>query len=99
MRKAKAQVMLEFVFCMIILFLMMYAIIMIFRWTGADLGQRQQAHDALLISPIDSTYGQCTVYNGFLNCIAKTPVERGPLSQIDPYFYTPTAMNAVWEGD
>ena len=84
----KAQVMLEFAFCMIILFLMMYGIIMIFRWVGLDLGQRQQAHQAVLEAPIDLAYGQ-----GAVNVV------RGPLSQIDPYFYTPAKMNAVWEGN
>ena len=98
-KPSNAQVMLEFVFCMIVLFLMMYAVIMIFRWVGLDLGQRQQAHDALLISTIDDDYGKCAV---FTICTASNyiaPVERGPLSQIDPYFYTPEAMNAVWTGN
>ncbi len=86
--RKKAQVMIEFAFCMIILFLMMYGIIMVFRWVGLDLGQRQQAHQAVLEAPIDPAYGGGGV-----------AVERGPLTQIDPYFYTPTTMNAVWSGD
>ena len=88
LRDRKAQVMLEFAFCMIILFLMMYGIIMVFRWVGLDLGQRQQAHKAVLEQNIDLGYGQGGV-----------PVERGPLTQIDPYFYTPARMNAVWMGN
>lgn len=96
----KGQVMLEFAFCMIILFLMMYAIIMIFRWVGVDLGQRQQAHETALQGPIDDNYGRCVVYDVAWSCLGITPVERGPLSQIDPYFYTSTSpMNAVWEGN
>ncbi len=67
--------MLEFVFCMIVLFLMMYAIVMLLRWVGLDLGQRQRAHEAVLTNEI-----------------------KGPDGQIDLYFYTPTAMNAVWGG-
>jgi hypothetical protein len=67
--------MLEFVFCMIVLFLMMYAVIMIFRWVGLDLGQRQKAHETVLTASVS------------------------PLEQIDPYFYTPESMNAVWSGD
>ena len=113
--KRKAQVMLEFAFCMIILFLMMYGIIMVFRWVGLDLGQRRKAHEAVLEAPIDLAYGtcvqvdggclvwdggippQCTTYNE--TCVDYRAIERGPLSQIDPYFYTPSAMNAVWTGD
>lgn len=98
----KAQVMLEFVFCMIILFLMMYGIVMVFRWVGLDLGQRQRAHDAQLVSEIDPNYGQC-VGGGFIGglfvpCIGVSET-RGPLNQIDPYFYSPTPMNAVWAGN
>ena len=97
----KGQVMLEFAFCMIILFLMMYGIIMIFRWVGLDLGQRQQAHQAVLEQSIDLQYGQCTVSVWPFPCPPANwvAVERGPLTQIDPYFYTPTPMNAVWTGN
>ena len=110
--RRKGQVMLEFAFCMIILFLMMYGIIMVFRWVGLDLGQRQQAHEAVLTAGIDTAYGSCALwtcasYDDSGSCVAwaapclldDRPVERGPLSQIDPYFYTPSAMNAVWAGD
>ena len=97
--RRKGQVMLEFVFCMIILFLMMYAIIMIFRWVGVDLGQRQQTHEAVLQGPIDENYGQCVLEDMFGNCLDYRNVARGPLTQIDPFFYTPSAMNAVWSGD
>lgn len=76
--------MLEFTFCMIIVFLMMFSLIMIFRWSGADLGQRRVAHDTLLINSIVEDYN--------------IPSE-GPLSQIDPYFYQPVKMNAVWDGN
>ena len=102
--------MLEFVFCMIILFLMMFAIVMIFRWVGLDLGQRQQAHDALLESDIDPDYGVCVttctdpdpaacLTAFFANVTTCTAVERGPLTQIAPFFYQPAPMNAVWEGN
>lgn len=90
--------MLEFTFCMIILFLMMYAMIMIFRWTGLDLGQRQQAHEAQLVSEIDPNYGEPGVFLMGVSVMGVS-VNRGPLNQIDPYFYSPTPMNAVWGGD
>ncbi len=80
--------MVEFAFCMIILFLMMYGVVMVFRWVGLDLGQRQQAHEDLLTTDIDASYGSGSV-----------PVERGPLTQIDPYFYQPESMNSVWTGN
>ncbi len=81
----KGQVMVEFTFCMIILFLMMYGLVMVFRWAGLDLSQREAAHDALLTSPIVEAYGAAP--------------STGPLRQIDPYFYQPAKMNGVWAGD
>ena len=100
----KGQVMVEFTFCMIILFLMMYGTTMVFRWVGLDLGRRQDAHEELLKSDIDPSYGGCvtSVYNivtGITTCTDYRNVTRGPLTQIDPYFYTPEAMNAVWAGN
>lgn len=92
--------MLEFTFCMIILFLMMYGIIMVFRWVGLDLGQRQKAHDTVLTQAIDTAYGSSvTTWNGTDFVTTSTAVERGPLTQIDPYFYTSESMNAVWAGN
>lgn len=100
MIEKKAQVMVEFTFCMIILFLMMYGIVMVFRWVGLDLGRRQQAHETVLTENIDPAYGSTTwTWNGTDFVTTTTPVERGPLTQIDPYFYTPGAMNAVWAGN
>ena len=90
--------MLEFTFCMIILFLMMYRIIMVFRWVGLDLGQRQKAHEALLTSPIDPNYGRCTTWVLGV-CTSYVNEVTGPLTQIDPHFSTPAPMNAVWSGD
>ncbi len=101
--KKKAQVMIEFAFCMIILFLMMYGTVMVFRWVGLDLGRRQKAHEELLKSDIDLNYGGCVtsffnIVTGNVTCTDYRNVTRGPLTQIDPYFYTPESMNAVWAG-
>ena len=80
----KGQVALEFTFCMIVVFLMIYGIIMILRWTGMDLAERRRAHDMRLTAPIAQDYGNPT---------------DGPLFQVDPYFYSPIKMNAVWKGE
>ena len=107
--RKKGQVMLEFAFCMVVLFLMMYGLIMVFRWVGLDLGQRQQAHDTLLRTDIVDSYGGCASFDAACElityagdpacCIQWSTEADGPLRQIDPYFYKPTRMNAVWEGD
>jgi hypothetical protein len=41
--------MLEFAFSMVVLFLMMYGIVMVFRWGGLDLVERQQTHESVLV--------------------------------------------------
>ena len=71
----KAQVILEFAFCMIVVLLIIFGIMKVFQWTGRDLAERRIAHDGVLT-------GGGT-----------------PLDQIDPYFYAPVDMNAIWKGD
>ncbi len=83
-RGTKSQVLIEFSFCMVVIFLMIYATMMIFRWTGSDLAGRRVAHDDLLTTDVEQRYGT---------------IADGPLKQIDPYFYRPTKMNAVWDGN
>ena len=80
----KGQVIVEFTFCMIILFLLIYGTMMVFRWTGVDLVERRKASDALLVTPVVEDWGVFA---------------DGPIKQIDPYFYTPIKMNAVWTGN
>ena len=76
---------LEFAFCMIVVFLMIYGIVMILRWTGMDLAERRRAHDVRLTVPIIQEY-------------TSPGASDGPLYQVDPYFYSPMKMNAVWKG-
>jgi Flp pilus assembly protein TadG len=47
-KNKKGQVILEFMFCMFVLFFMIYGIIEIFRWTGTDMAQARRAHEDLL---------------------------------------------------
>ena len=79
------QTMIEFTFSLIIVMLMMYGLMKVFEWTGKDQAMRRIAHDEVLFSKIDRSYD------------INNPGE-GPLKQIDPYFYTPISMNAIWDG-
>lgn len=83
--KRAGQVIIEFTFCMIIVFLMIYSLIMIFRWTGTDLADRRISHERTLRSPINRNY-------------TLADPGAGPLTQIDPFFYKPVGMNAIWDG-
>ncbi len=84
-QRKKAQVIMEFSLCMLIVFLMIFALIRILRWTGVDLVERRRAHDDVLYQSIQQDYSAATPWDG-------------PLKQIDPYFYSSSPMNAIWEG-
>ena len=84
-QRNKAQVTMEFSLCMLIVFLMIFALIRILRWTGVDLVERRRAHKHVLYQSIQQDYS------------AAAPWE-GPLKQIDPYFYSSSPMNAIWDG-
>ena len=49
----KAQVILEFTFCMIIVLLMLFGITKVFLWTGRDFVGRSAAHDETLYGDFD----------------------------------------------
>ena len=79
----RGQVILEFTFCMIIILLMLYGITKVLIWTGVSFAERSIAHDKILIrEDFSPAYGR---------------IEEGPLKQIDPYFYSPIEMNAIWD--
>ena len=44
----KGQAILEFTFAMIILMLLIYGLIMVFRWVGLDLAERRIQHEMVL---------------------------------------------------
>jgi len=95
------QVFLEFTFCMIIIFLMIYAVIKVFEWSGKDLAERRLSHDGLIVTAINSGYGSCVEWDdsgGFPVCTLWSTSATGPLKQIDPYFYTPIGLDAIWNG-
>ena len=97
----KGQVIVEYTFCLIIVFLMVYSMIKIFRWSGTNLVKRQKDHQALLTAHIEEEYG-CTVHAPPMaggGCLHYVPESEGPLKQIDPYFSDPLPMNAIWLGD
>ena len=79
----KAQAILEFTFAMVIIMLMMYSLIMIMRWVGMDFAERRIAHEQKLTEPIDEDFRRR---------------EFGTLKQLDPYFYKPIKMNAIFTG-
>ena len=84
-----AQVTLEFTLCFIVLLLMLYGIMMAFRWAGVSLAERRIDHDRTLRSYISpGEEGDWRWSEGY---------SRGPLKQINPDFADPVAMNLVLE--
>ena len=78
-----AQTTLEFTFSLIIILLLLYSCVMIFRWAGVSLMERRVAHDSVLTESIDESW---VVYNS------------GPLKQLKKDFYKPDDMNFVFNG-
>ena len=82
--KKYGQAMLEFLFCMIIIMLMIYSMMMILRWVGIDLANRRIDHEKVLFrGGIDPLIQPEDVYI------------KSPQIQLDSYFHKPIKMNAV----
>ena len=79
--KQIGQVLLEFTFCMAVVLIMIFSLAMILRWAGTDFARRRIVHEETLV--------QGTVAQGHTDSLI-------PQRQLDPYFYRPVRMNAVW---
>jgi len=95
----KAQVIIEFSFCMIVLLLMLYSTMMIFHWSGIDLVGRRIAYDNSLFLPVSQDYS--VSYDGtFFGLNPDSEMtwvpNGGTIKQLEPNFYTPTLMNAIF---
>ena len=76
------QVMIEFTFCMIIVFLMIFSLTKIFEWSGREFTNRRQQHDTVLRSTATRDYVD--------------PSDSEQIQQISPYFSGGADMNAIW---
>ena len=81
-RKQIGQVLLEFTFCMAVVLIIIFSLAMILRWAGTDFARRRIAHDETLLQ---GGGAQDRMNDGLI-----------PQRQLDPYFYRPARMNAVW---
>ncbi len=80
--------MLEFTFCMLIISLMIYSMMMIFRWVGVDLAERRVANEKSMLKGFGPG-GYSTDTTG------GTVFSQSPMVQMDTYFYKPIKMNAI----
>lgn len=55
-RKKKAQVSIEFAFCMVVMVMLIYALAMVLRWAGMSFIERDRAHEATL-PDVENTAG------------------------------------------
>ena len=88
----KGQVILEFTFSMIVVLIMLYGVVKVFHWAGKDIVERRIAHDTSLEDQtgVDTQWGP-----KFGNQVT---TDLDPRGQINPNFYAPTKMNAIWDG-
>lgn len=91
-----AQVMIEFTFCMIVLLIMMYSLVKVFQWTGTDLARRRQAHDSFLTQDTGEAVHGHDKGDSTTFYYPRSTSTEGPFVQLEPNFYQPTTMNAVW---
>jgi hypothetical protein len=78
--KDRGQSTIEFTFAMIVTFILIYALVMVFRWAGLDLAERRFAHERLLQMEKDPVTGAVT----------------RPEQQLNPEFYKPRKLEAVF---
>lgn len=83
----RGQTMIEFTFCMIIVFLMAYSLTKVFEWSGRELVSRRVDHTTRL------TYTDASLTRSYT-----TAAESEQISQISPFFSSGVDMNAVWRG-
>ena len=99
------QIMVEFTFRMIVALVMLFSVMMIFRWSGFDLGWRRVDHDIKMLNVVteDFRVGPCLqasiappIPGVTLSPCARYQSIDGPIEQVDPYFHKPVRMNAAW---
>lgn len=81
LKKKNAQAVIEFTFGMILVLLMVYALMSIFRWNGVSLAERRMAHENVLIANVEYNFGSAG---------------SSPEKQIDPYFHRSKKVRAVY---
>lgn len=85
--KLRGQTMIEFTFCMIIVFLMIYSITKVFEWSGRELVSRRVGHTSRL-----------TTSGGGLTRSYTSAADSEQIAQISPFYSSGVDMNAVWRG-
>ncbi len=97
----KGQLSLEFIFSMMIIIVMGYTLVRILLWGGMELGNRQRGHESTLSKDVSRSAYACKQWSGPpVHCISiGFNPDGGPMSQIDPYFYSPSSMKAYWRLD
>ena len=91
----KGQITTEFTFTMVIVLIMTFSLIMIFRWVGFEFGWRRVHHDQKLMMDVKEDYAASCLRMVGITCVEWKVIE-GPIEQIDPYFHRPSLMNSAW---
>ena len=81
MMKKTGQVILEYTFCLIVILLFLYGVIMALRWAGLSLAQRRVDHETTLTQDINENW--VTFF-------------YGPGRQVSSDFAQPVRMNMVF---
>ena len=71
-----AQATIEFAYCMVVVLVLLYGIVMAFRWSGVSLAVRAHKHTSTLTQFISRYYQE--------------GLQPSPATQVNPNFYTPS---------
>jgi len=80
--KMEGQVMIEFTFSIIIVFLMIYSLTKIFEWSGKEFTDKRIQHDQVLRSTNNRSY--------------TSAADSEQIQQISPFYSNGADMNAIW---
>ena len=97
----EGQIMVEFSASMIIAMIMLFSVMMVFRWSGFDIGWRRVDHDLKMMNVVSEDFSVGDCVPGYRTAAspsgcAKYQAIDGPIEQIDTYFHKPLKMRAAW---
>ena len=89
-RRISGQSTIEFTCAMTVVLILIYALVMVFRWAGLDLAERRFAHQELLTTTNE------VIINPVTNAVTTRILKAE--NQLNPDFYKPRKIDAVFRG-
>ena len=78
----EGQVTMEYMFCLIVVMILMYGVFMAFRWVGVELANRRIQYDKTITANVADNWKD---------------IKKSPLKQLSPNFYQSGKMNLIFK--